>query len=117
MMASSSSRVLSASSSMLSSNEWSEDESGLNTGFFETSDYDSETDSVESPKKKILKKSSPKKRTFSRSESDVSIQEDTKKITSTPMRKYSVAERKAKENLLKFLVDFSMQETTKAELR
>ena len=119
------SRVLSASSSMLSlsSTEWDGDETGLNTGFFETSDSDmdvlrtSESDmSADSdapeerkePKKKILKKSSPTKEDSSSSESDPSSDEDTKKKTSTPMKKYSPSQTKVKEGLQNFLKDFSM---------
>ena len=119
------SRALSASSSSmsLSSTEWDGDETGLNTGFFETSDSEleisrtsgSDTDGSEQrkePKKKILKKSSQKKETFSSSESDSSSDEDTDKKTSTPMKKYSVSQMKVKEGLQNFLRDFLMQEVT-----
>ena len=127
MMASSSSRhnsrALSASSSMLSlsSTEWDGDETGLNTGFFETSELEifrtsgSDTDASEQrkePKKKILKKTSHKKETSSSSESDSSSDEDTKKKTSTPMKKYSISQTKVKQGLQNFLRHFSMQEVT-----
>ena len=119
------SRALSASSSMLSlsSTEWDGDETGLNTGFFETSDSEleifrtsgSDTDASEQrkePKKKILKKTSRKKETSSSSESDSSSDEDTKKKTSTPMKKYSISQTKVKQGLQNFLRHFSMQEVT-----
>lgn len=123
------SRVLSASSSMLSlsSTEWDGDETGLNTGFFETSDSDSDafrtpdsgmsadTDASEErrvSKKKVLKKTSPKEEDSSSSESDPCSAEDTKKKTSTPMKKYkkvySLSQEKVKEDLQNFLKDFSM---------
>ena len=119
------SRALSASSSMLSlsSTEWDGDETGLNTGFFETSDSDleicrtsgSDTDASEQrkePKKKVLKKTSQKKETSSISESDSSSDEDTDKKTSTPMKKYSISQTKVKQGLQNFLRCFSMQEVT-----
>ena len=121
------SRVLSASSSMLSlsSTEWDGDETGLNTGFFETSDSDldvfrtpnsymsADTDASEErivSKKKVLKKISPKKEDSSSSESDPSSGEDTKKKTSTPMKQYSLFQTKVKEGLQNFLKDFSMRD-------
>ena len=121
-MKSSLSRTLSTSSMLsLSSTEWSGDETGLNTAFFETSDSDSvkiktsdsDTDSLEPPKKKARKKSPPKQTAFSSSESDSSSDEDIlgqlKNKTSTPMKKHSVDESKVKKGLQNFSRDFPVE--------
>ena len=121
-MKSSLSRTLSTSSMLsLSSTEWSGDETGLNTAFFETSDSDSvkiktsdsDTDSLEPPKKKARKKSPPKQNAFSSSESDSSSDEDIldqlKNKTSTPMKKHSVDESNVKEGLQNFSRDFAVE--------
>ena len=112
------SRALSASSSSmsLSSTEWDGDETGLNTGFFETSDSDLEifTDASEQrkePEKNVLKKISQKKEFSSSSGSDSSSDDDTKKKTSTPMKKYSISQMK--QGLQNFLRDFSVEPSTK----